>query len=81
MKTVSVSSKGQVVIPRDVRQRLGIQQGSDLRLVEEAGSLRLIPQRTDITILKGRLRKPSKPVSIEEMNQTIASRRKALGSA
>lgn len=79
MKTVSVSSKGQVVIPREMRERLGIQQGSDLRIVEEAGSLRLIPQRTDVTILKGRLRKPARPVSIEEMNQTIQSRRKTAG--
>ena len=80
MITVPVTSKGQIVVPRDIREHLGITQGTGLRIVVEAGGLRLIPQQSDVSILKGRLRKPTKPVSIEEMNQTIKARRLNSGS-
>lgn len=41
MNSVSVSSKGQVVIPKEVRQRLGIKAGSRLEISESGGELRL----------------------------------------
>ena len=37
-----VSSKGQVVIPGDVRRKLGLTQGSVLRFVVDADSVRLL---------------------------------------
>lgn len=36
-----LSAKGQVVIPKDVRDRLGWAQGSDLEVVETAGGVLL----------------------------------------
>lgn len=71
----TVSSKGQVVIPSDVRKMLGLTQGSVLRFVVEGDSVRLLPAVGDVRRLKGRLAKPPRPVSIDDMNQTIAERR------
>ena len=34
-----VTSKGQVTIPKDVRERLGIQPGSDVGFAEEGGKV------------------------------------------
>ena len=44
-KTVTVSEKGQVVIPAEIRRRLGIVAGSQLEFVEEGASLRVLVKR------------------------------------
>ncbi|MBK7059901.1 MAG: AbrB/MazE/SpoVT family DNA-binding domain-containing protein [Rubrivivax sp.] len=71
----TVSSKGQVVLPADVRRRLGLVQGSVLRFVLDDAGVRLLPPAGDVRRLKGRLPTPSQPVSIEDMAATIAERR------
>ncbi len=47
MIIVTVSEKGQVVIPASLRARLGISAGTRLEVTEENGNLRLLvePQR------------------------------------
>ncbi len=45
MNTVTVSPKYQVVIPAGVRERLAIQPGAKLMVVEFNGNLRLMPLR------------------------------------
>ena len=40
---MTVSSKGQVVIPAEIRRRYGIEPGSKLVLVDLAGVLYLVP--------------------------------------
>lgn len=77
----TVSSKGQVVIPGDVRKRLGLTQGSVLRFVLDADGVRLLPAAGDIRRLKGRLARPKKPVSVDDMNRAIADRRAKVGGA
>ena len=44
---VTVSEKGQIVIPASLRTRLGITAGTRLEVTEEGGNLRLLvePQR------------------------------------
>ncbi|MDE2083024.1 MAG: AbrB/MazE/SpoVT family DNA-binding domain-containing protein [Burkholderiales bacterium] len=73
-----VSSKGQVVIPGDVRKRLGLVQGSVLRFVVDADGVRLLPAAGDVRRLKGRLPAPPQPVSVTEMNRAIAARRAGI---
>ena len=70
-----VSSKGQVVIPGDVRRKLGLTQGSVLRFVVDGDSVRLLAAGGDIRKLKGRLPTPAQPVSVDDMNATVAERR------
>jgi AbrB family looped-hinge helix DNA binding protein len=43
MSTVTVSPKFQVVIPLEVRQRMRLQPGAKLSVVEFNGGLRLMP--------------------------------------
>lgn len=74
-----VSSKGQVVIPSGVRKRLGLVQGSVLRFVLDADSVRLLPAAGDVRRLKGRLPRPKEPVSVEDMNRALAERRASIG--
>ena len=45
MQTVTLSTKYQLVIPRDVRQRLELTPGTRLTVVEKGGILYLVPER------------------------------------
>jgi AbrB family looped-hinge helix DNA binding protein len=55
MQAVTVSPKFQVVIPRAVRQSLGLRPGQKMQVVEYEGRIELIPER-DITELRGFLK-------------------------
>lgn len=52
MKTVTLSPKFQVVIPRTVRESLHLRPGQKMQVVEYDGRIELIPER-DITELRG----------------------------
>jgi AbrB family looped-hinge helix DNA binding protein len=78
MADTTVSTKGQVVIPKDVRDRLGWRPGTALE-IEERGDrvvLRQVrrAQRTTIDDLRGCLRYDGPPMTIEEMDEGIARR-------
>ncbi len=45
METVTVSPKFQIVIPRSVRQSLGIQPGQKVQVIRYEGRIELIPLR------------------------------------
>ena len=79
--SAKLSSKGQVVIPVDVRKRLGLSQGSVLRFQMDADGVRILATATDVRRLKGRLKTPAVPVTVDDMNRTIAERRAAVGGA
>ena len=73
MATATVTSKGQITIPASVRAALGIDTGSRIEFVEtEKGKYAIVPATSPVQALKGMLRKPDKPVSIESMNRAIA---------
>jgi antitoxin PrlF len=75
MPIATLTSKGQVTIPLDVRQRLGLNVGDRIEFVElESGGYAIKPVVHDIRSLKGLLRKPKTPVSIEDMNKAIRTR-------
>jgi AbrB family looped-hinge helix DNA binding protein len=73
--SATVSSKGQVVIPGDVRKRLGLVQGSVLRFVLDAEGVHLLPAAGDVRRLKGRLPQPVTPVTVDDMNRAVSARR------
>lgn len=74
MSTATLTSKGQVTIPADVRQRLGLTSGDRIEFVEIEGGFAIKPAIDDVRSLKGLLRKPAKAVSIEDMNASIRQR-------
>lgn len=45
MQTVTLSTKFQLVIPREVRQRLELEPGTRLTVIEKGGILYLVPER------------------------------------
>jgi antitoxin PrlF len=72
MATAIISSKGQVTIPKSVRDRLGVDAGDRLEFVETAdGTFTVVAATRDVKELKGIIPKPAKPVSIDDMNRAI----------
>ncbi|MDN7183513.1 AbrB/MazE/SpoVT family DNA-binding domain-containing protein [Caballeronia sp. SEWSISQ10-4 2] len=74
MASATVTSKGQVTIPVDVRNQLGLATGDRIEFIlnDETGRYEVVPATRSVTALKGIIRKPAKPVSIEDMNSAIA---------
>lgn len=80
MSAATVTSKGQITIPAPVRAALGLDAGDRVEFVElEKGRFVIVPATVPLQRLKGIIRKPEKPVSIEEMNTAIAQRRAGAG--
>jgi AbrB family looped-hinge helix DNA binding protein len=77
--SATVSSKGQVVIPADVRKRLGLTQGSVVRFQIGDDGVRLLPATGDVRKLKGRIPPPVEPVSLDDMSRAILERRQQWG--
>ena len=68
----TVSKKGQLVIPRDIRQALGVQRGDKVAWVmDDDGSIRVTLAKGDLMALKGRIKSGGRTVSIEEMDAAI----------
>lgn len=64
MATMTVSSKGQVVLPADIRRRLGLMVGTQMEIIEEPDGVRLIVSRavktTHVAACAGMVTAPSK---------------------
>lgn len=75
-ETATVTSKGQVTIPKEIRRALGVGAGDRLDFELEAdGSVRVRGRRTDVRTLAGILHRPGKrALSVEEMNAAVARR-------
>ncbi len=74
MSSVLVSAKGQVVLPADLRRRLGLNPGARLEVTEEPDGLRLRVQRAvptaEVAELAGMVTAPSrgKPRKLSEFD-------------
>ncbi len=75
-----LSAKGQVVIPKDVRERLGFTQGTVLEVIERGGELVL--RRSDsgrtgktareaLREIQSFYRYDGPPISIEDMDRAV----------
>jgi AbrB family looped-hinge helix DNA binding protein len=78
MAQVTVSSKGQVVIPRDTRRRLGIRAGTRLDIVTEPTGFRALVSARGKSRQAGDVRGCAayrgKPLAVKEMNPLDALR-------
>lgn len=75
MSSATLTSKGQITIPKDVRERLGIDAGDRIEFVEiEPSVFKIVPATMDIRDLKGIIPKPKKPVSLQSMDEAIRKR-------
>ena len=75
MTTATVSSKGQITIPANVRRSLQVVAGDRVEFVEvEPGRFEFFAATRSVRELKGMFGKARKSVSIDEMNKVIATR-------
>ena len=74
MTAATLTSKGQITIPVQVRTALGVDTGDRIEFVEiEKGQFAIMAATRSVRELNGLFhRKGRKPVSIEEMNAAIA---------
>ena len=79
MPTATLTSKGQVTIPKEVREQLGIDTGDRLSfVVQEDGTVIVKPITRHVRDLGGfLLRRGQRPVSIGDMDEGIARRMQA----
>lgn len=75
----TVTSKGQVTLPIELRKRLGLKQGSRIRFsIPESGPVHVEPVRykvDDLWRISDARGKPGKVMSFEEMNEAKARRK------
>jgi antitoxin PrlF len=70
----TMTSKGQLTVPAEVRARLGLHAGSRVSFVETAdGTYELRVERGSIQDLKGLLHYDGPPKTLEEMDEGIAA--------
>ena len=75
MSTAVMTSKGQVTIPLDVRNKLGLDQGDRVDFVDLGNNqFAIMAAVEEVTTLKGLVRKSAAPVSLAAMNDAIAKR-------
>ena len=72
MASATVTSKGQITLPKCVRDRLGVEAGDRLEFIESEQGFLVVAATRDIRTLKGIVSRPKKPVAIEDMNSAIA---------
>jgi AbrB family looped-hinge helix DNA binding protein len=72
MASATLTSKGQITLPKSVRERLGLEAGDRIEFIESDQGFLVVPTTRDIRSLKGIIPKPKKPVTLEEMNEATA---------
>ena len=73
MATATLTSKGQITIPAEVRAALRVDAGDRVEFVQVApGRYEFIAATRSVTALKGMFGKPRKAVSVDDMNRAIA---------
>ena len=69
----TITSKGQVTVPKPIRDKLHLGPGDKIDfMLEEDGGVRVVPVTASVTQLKGMVPQPEFPVSLAEMDEAIA---------
>ena len=77
MAKAQVTSKGQITVPKEIREYLTIQTGDKIEFVITVdGSVVVRPCKFGVNDLKGSLNRKGKKVSFEEMEKAIKKRRR-----
>lgn len=68
-----LTSKGQMTLPKALRDDLNLKPGDKVMFVRSAaGDYSLFPRNGDIRTLKGIIKHKGKPVTLEDMEAAIA---------
>jgi AbrB family looped-hinge helix DNA binding protein len=73
MATATITSKGQITLPKEVREALGVGTGDRVEFVAEPdGAYRVTAATRDVKQLRGLVPKPPSPVTVETMKRAVA---------
>ena len=70
--TIEVNARGQITLPKKVRDQVGLRAGTIVRVQVVDGRLVLEPKRDDLMSLAGAI-KADRSVSLEEMEEAICA--------
>jgi len=74
MSTATMTSKGQITIPKEVRETLGLQAGHRMSFeVREDGVVEMHPETVDLMSLCGIIKPAVRGVTLEDMDEAIRS--------
>ena len=72
MPKATITYKGQITLPKAVREQLGVQPGDRVSFREiEGGAIVVEADTVDLMELKGAVRSRRDGVTVEQMNQAI----------
>jgi AbrB family looped-hinge helix DNA binding protein len=76
MAAATLSSKGQLVIPKEIREHMSLKAGDRVDfIVLDSGEVIIRPLVSDVRALRGLLKRPRrKPVSVAEMKRAVKRR-------
>jgi antitoxin PrlF len=78
MPSATLTSKGQVTIPKAVREELGLREGDRVAFrVLDDGTVVVEPETVDLLSLAGAMKPKRKGITIDDMNEAIRSRAQA----
>jgi antitoxin PrlF len=73
MASSKITSKGQVTVPKAIRDALGVGPGDRLAFrIEEDGRVLVEPETVDLRTLRGVLKPRRRGVDVEEMAAAVA---------
>lgn len=73
--TATITTKGQITIPATIRKQLRLEAGDRINFfIDDNGEVKFSPVNSNITNLKGIIKKPKKPVSLRAMEAAIKAR-------
>ncbi|UJW87350.1 AbrB/MazE/SpoVT family DNA-binding domain-containing protein [Devosia sp. SL43] len=74
MATATVTSKGQMTLPKDVRDDLGLRPGDKVEFIKRDGRYIIMPRNVPVASLAGILGKsPAGSMSIDEEEEAYAA--------
>lgn len=74
LPNTTITSKGQITIPREIRDKMHLSLGSKLEFLCKDDYIIILPVNKSLKKLKGILPKPVKALSCEEMNEIVRNR-------
>lgn len=72
MSSATITSKGQLTLPKTVREGLGVGPGDRVEFVpQDGGAYLVMPVSSSVMALKGVIAPPKNPVSLDDMDRAI----------
>lgn len=72
MSSATLTTKGQLTLPKDVRNALGVGPGDRVQFVRmDDGHYAVLPENVSVKSLKGLIPRPKAAVSLRQMERAI----------